>query len=75
MGRQHARMTDTLTGVDRRTVRVAGTIAFAAVLVTALLLEPLLQGYGYGVVALAIYALALPALVVSIVEDVRRLLT
>jgi hypothetical protein len=66
-------MTDTLIGVSRRTARVAGTVGIIAVLGTAMLIEPALQARGHGTAALAIYALALPVLLWSVVEDLRRL--
>ena len=44
-----------------------------AVLATAMVIEPQFRGRGYGPVALAIYALAVPVLLWSLVEDIRRL--
>jgi len=66
-------MTETLIGVERRTARLAGSAAVVAVLATAMVIEPQLRGRGYGPVALAIYALAVPVLLWSLVEDIRRL--
>jgi hypothetical protein len=66
-------MTSTLLGVEPRTARLAGTVAVIAVLATAMVIEPQLQARGDGRVAFAVYAAALPVLVWSIVEDVRRL--
>ena len=65
-------MTHALIGVERRTARAARTVAVVAVLATAMVFESLLQSRGYGWVALAIYAIALPILLWSIVEDLRR---
>ena len=66
-------MIDTLIGVDRRTARVAGTVAIIAVIGTAVIVEPELEAHGYGLAAIVIYTLATPVLLWSIVEDVRRL--
>lgn len=66
-------MTTTRIGVERRTVRTAGTVAVVAVLATAMVIESMLQSQGLGWVALVVYALAVPVLLWSIIEDVRRI--
>lgn len=73
--RHHTSMTDTLLGVSQRTADTAGTLAVIAVFGTAMALEPELQARGYGTVALAIYVLALPVLVWSLLEKLREIRT
>lgn len=68
-------MTETKIGLDRRTARVAGTVAVIVVIATAMVVEPRLQASGYGYAALGIYAVSVPVLVWSIIEDVRRMRT
>lgn len=67
-------MGETLIGVDYRTARRAGLVAVIVVVVNSFVLEPRLQAAGLGVLALLIYAVAVPVVLWSLLEDFRHLL-
>ncbi|GGO03835.1 hypothetical protein [Haloarcula pellucida] len=65
-------MTDTtLFGFDRSTVRSAGWGAAVAVAVVILFVEPWLQRQGLERVVLLLYAVLLPIIAWSLIEDIR----
>jgi len=65
-------MTDTIGGLDRRTVRAAGTISVFAVLATATIIEPWLTKQGFGGLSIALYTVFAVVLAVSLFADIQR---
>ncbi|PSQ19996.1 hypothetical protein BRD04_09350 [Halobacteriales archaeon QS_9_67_17] len=66
-------MTNTNRDDGRRFTRTVGRVAVVVVLATAMVVEPWLQSSGYGVVALAIYALTVLPLLWALSNDIRRI--
>ena len=66
-------MTNTNRDDGRRFTRTVGRVAVVVVLATAMVVEPWLQSSGYSVVAIAIYALTVPALLWALSNDIRRI--